>query len=121
MSSGRPRSVPLEGRNSCSALLGPPRIRFTAGQFVNVEVPGTGDVRAFSMANPPSADSEIEAIARRMGSLTGYGAYLCGPPPMVAAARELVIRLGVREANVYYDAFVPTGQAAALTDRSGIS
>jgi NAD(P)H-flavin reductase/ferredoxin len=221
-------------------LVSPPRMRFTAGQFVNVEVPGTGHVRAFSMANPPSADSEIElivrmfpggkfseyvkdakpgqpvrvcgpvgslkvrlsyrkilmvaggsgmapmlsmltdlarksdrrpatiffgartcdelyytdrlralcdlsaraefvpvvedagaawdgerglvteAIARRMGSLRGYDAYLCGPPPMVAAARELVIRLGVREANVYYDAFVPTGQDAALNDRSGI-
>jgi hypothetical protein len=27
----------------------------------------------------------------------------------VQAARELVIQLGVREANVYFDAFVPTG------------
>ena len=50
-----------------------------------------------------------DAIARRMGSLKGYDAYLCGPPPMVEAARELVVRLGVREANVYFDAFVPTG------------
>ena len=25
--------------------------------------------------------------------------------------RELVVRLGVREANVYFDAFVPTGAA----------
>jgi NAD(P)H-flavin reductase/ferredoxin len=210
-------------------IVNPPQLRFTAGQFVNVEVPGTGNVRAFSMANAPSANSEIElivrifpggqfseyleqarkgqpvrvsgpvgslrvrlsyrkilmvaggsgmapllsmltdlaetkdrrpvtvvfgartreelyhldrltalcalsaqaefvpvvetadeawtgetgrvtdAIARRMGNLRGYDAYLCGPPPMVAAARELVIRLGVREANVYYDAFVPTG------------
>jgi NAD(P)H-flavin reductase/ferredoxin len=212
-------------------LSSPPQMRFTAGQFVNVEVPGTDGVRAFSMANPPSASSEIElivrifpggkfgeylkyakrgqavrvsgpvgslkmrlsyrkilmvaggsgmapmlsmltdlaqkndrrpatiffgartceelyytdrlkalcdlsahaefvpvvedagegwdgerglvtdAIARRMGSLRGYDAYLCGPPPMVEAARELVIRLGVREANVYFDAFVPTGVA----------
>lgn len=214
-------------------LVSPPQIRFTAGQFVNVEVPGTDGVRAFSMANAPSASSEIElivrvfpggafseylksarvgqlvrvfgpvgslrvrlsyrkilmvaggsgmapmlsmladlaqkndrrpatiffgartreelyytdrlralcdlsaraefvpvvedageawdgerglvtdAIARRMGSLKGYDAYLCGPPPMVEAARELVIRLGVREANVYFDAFVPTGVAEA--------
>jgi NAD(P)H-flavin reductase/ferredoxin len=210
-------------------LVSPPRMSFTAGQFVNVEVPGTNNVRAFSMANPPSADSEIElivrtfpggkfseylkyakkgeqvrifgpvgslrvrlsyrkiimiaggsgmapmlsmladltqkhdrraatlffgartcaelyytdrltalcnlsaraefvpvvedpggawngetglvteAVARRMGSLQGYDAYLCGPPAMVEAAREMVIRLGVREANVYFDAFVPTG------------
>jgi alkene monooxygenase reductase len=210
-------------------LIDPPQMRFTAGQFVNVEVPGSGTFRAFSMANAPSANSEIElvvrifpggqfgeylkhaekgqvvrvsgpvgslrvrlsyrkilmiaggsglapllsmltdlaqkndqrpvtvffgarvreelyyldrlkrvcdlcpqaefvpvvedpdeawkgetgrvtdAIARRLRSLTGYDAYLCGPPPMVEAARELVIRLGVREANVYFDAFVPTG------------
>lgn len=50
-----------------------------------------------------------EAVARHMPSLRGYDAYLCGPPPMVAAARELVLRLGVREPNVYYDTFVPTG------------
>jgi NAD(P)H-flavin reductase/ferredoxin len=210
-------------------LVNPPRMRFSAGQFVNVEVPGTDNVRAFSMANAPSANSEIElivrlfpggqfseylkhaekgklvrvsgpvgslrmrlsyrkvlmvaggsgmapllsmltelaqkkdrrpvtvifgartreelyhvdrlkalcdlsaqaefvpvveeaghawsgetgrvtdAIARRMGNLRGYDAYLCGPPPMVDAVRELVVQLGVREANVYFDAFVPTG------------
>jgi NAD(P)H-flavin reductase/ferredoxin len=210
-------------------LVNPARIRFTAGQFVNVEVPGTDEVRAFSMANAPGENSKIElivrifpggrfsdylkraeagqpvrvfgplgslrvrlsyrkilmiasgsglapllsmvtdltqkkdrrpvtvffgarsreelyhldrlnalctarpqvefvpvieeadqawtgetghvtdVIARRMGSLRGYDAYVCGPPTLVAAARDLVIRLGVREANVYFDAFVPTG------------
>ena len=53
-----------------------------------------------------------EAVERRMPSLRGYDAYLCGPPSMVEAARELVLRLGVREPNVYYDAFVPTGTPA---------
>jgi phenol hydroxylase P5 protein len=57
-----------------------------------------------------------DAVARRMGSLRGYDAYLCGPPPMVAAASELVTRLGVREANVYFDAFVPTGTAEPGVD-----
>lgn len=210
-------------------LVKPPQIRFTAGQFVNVEVPGTANLRAFSMANAPSENSKIElivkifpggqfseylkhaekgqmvrvsgpvgllrvrlsyrkilmiasgsglapllsmltdltqkkdrrpvtaffgartreelyhldrlnalcdlsaqvefvpvveeadqawkgetgrvtdAIARRMGVLKGYDAYVCGPPGLVEAARELVIQLGVREANVYFDAFVPTG------------
>jgi NAD(P)H-flavin reductase/ferredoxin len=50
-----------------------------------------------------------EAVARRMPSLRGFDAYICGPPPMVAAAIDVVRRLGVREPNVYYDAFVPTG------------
>lgn len=213
-------------------LVHPPTITFTAGQFVNVEVPGSADrgARAFSMANPPSNDTHVElivkrlpggqfgrylesaarlgdtirlhgplgslrvrpsyrkiimvaggsglaplismltelaekrdpraaslffgartpdelyhverigrlcgmssdlefipvvqqphpgwtgeaglvteAIARRMVSLRGYDAYLCGPPPMVAAARDLVLELGVRGPNLYYDTFVPTG------------
>lgn len=50
-----------------------------------------------------------DAIARRMPSLRGYDAYICGPPPMVAAAIALTLRLGVREPNIYYDAFVPIG------------
>jgi propane monooxygenase reductase subunit len=50
-----------------------------------------------------------DVIARRMGGLRGYDAYVCGPPSIVQATRELVVRLGVREANVYFDAFVPTG------------
>jgi NAD(P)H-flavin reductase/ferredoxin len=54
-----------------------------------------------------------EAIARRMVSLKGYDAYLCGPPQMVQAARRTVLTLGVREPNVYYDAFVPTGNESA--------
>jgi hypothetical protein len=33
------------------------------------------------------------------------------------AARDLVIRLGVREANVYFDAFVPTGTTEPGTAR----
>jgi NAD(P)H-flavin reductase/ferredoxin len=210
-------------------LVDPPHMRFTAGQFVNVEVPGTDNLRAFSMANPPSENSRIElivrifpggqfseylkhaekgqlvrvfgpvgslrvrlsyrkilmiasgsglapllsmlsdliqkkdrrpvtaffgartraelyyldrlkalcdlssriefvpvveeadqawsgetgrltdVIARRMGVLKGYDAYVCGPPSVVEAARDLVVELGVREANVYFDAFVPTG------------
>ena len=50
-----------------------------------------------------------DVIGRQMGGLRGYDAYVCGPPSIVQAARELVVRLGVREANVYFDAFVPTG------------
>lgn len=34
---------------------------------------------------------------------------------MIAAARETVVRLGVREANGYYDAFVATGVVEPLT------
>ena len=45
----------------------------------------------------------------RLPRLSGYDAYLCGPPAMIDAAVELVTRRGVRPRNVYFDAFVPTG------------
>lgn len=49
------------------------------------------------------------AIARRLPNLEGYDAYLCGPPPMINATRPLLIAGGVRERNIYFDAFAPTG------------
>jgi NAD(P)H-flavin reductase len=45
-------------------LLDPGSIRFTAGQFVTVEVPGTAATRAFSMASPPSESGFIELVVR---------------------------------------------------------
>lgn len=45
-------------------LIDPASMRFVAGQFVNVEVPGTSAVRAFSMANPPSDNGYIDLIVR---------------------------------------------------------
>jgi NAD(P)H-flavin reductase len=50
-----------------------------------------------------------DAVDRRLPRLSGYDAYLCGPPAMIDAAVELVTRRGVRPRNVYFDAFVPTG------------
>jgi propane monooxygenase reductase subunit len=37
-------------------------------------------------------------------------AYLCGPPAMIDAARDLLVSRGVRPQNVYFDAFVSTGE-----------
>jgi len=45
-------------------LLDPGSIRFTAGQFVTVEVPGTAATRAFSMASPPSESGSIDLVVR---------------------------------------------------------
>jgi len=50
-----------------------------------------------------------DAVDRRLPRLSGYDAYLCGPPAMIDAAVELVTRRGVRPRNVCFDAFVPTG------------
>ncbi|HZE66647.1 MAG TPA: 2Fe-2S iron-sulfur cluster binding domain-containing protein [Sporichthyaceae bacterium] len=51
-----------------------------------------------------------EAIARYRTDWSGHDAYLCGPPGMIEAATELLVRRGVRAGNVYSDAFVPTGK-----------
>jgi NAD(P)H-flavin reductase/ferredoxin len=218
-------------RYLCLRLSEPESIKFTAGQFVNVEVPGSGELRSYSMANPPSdrhhielvvklmpkgtfsnyLESELkvgerlrllgplgrlkvrlshrpivaiaggsgmapilsmltdlaekgnarpitflfgarreedlyfrerletlklsmpalktvftlsdeqprgwcgesglvtEALVRRMPTLKNYDAYLCGPPGMVEAAIPLLIERGVRERNIYLDAFVASG------------
>jgi NAD(P)H-flavin reductase/ferredoxin len=50
-----------------------------------------------------------EALAHRMPNLKNYDAYLCGPAGMIEAAIPLLIARGVREPNIYFDAFVPSG------------
>jgi len=39
-------------------------LRFWAGQYVDITVPGTGVTRSFSMANPPSKQSALEFIIK---------------------------------------------------------
>jgi ferredoxin-NAD(P)+ reductase (naphthalene dioxygenase ferredoxin-specific) len=46
-----------------------------------------------------------EAIAKDLGSLDGWRAYLCGSPPMVEAATVLARQKGIDAARIYADAF----------------
>ncbi|AZG47408.1 2Fe-2S iron-sulfur cluster-binding protein [Gordonia insulae] len=39
---------------------------FSAGQYIEFRVPGTGDVRQYSMANPPSRSDRLEFHIRRV-------------------------------------------------------
>jgi NAD(P)H-flavin reductase/ferredoxin len=52
-----------------------------------------------------------DAIAAHRPSYSGTDAYLCGPPGMIAAATKILVSRGVREKNISFDAFVPTGDA----------
>jgi propane monooxygenase reductase subunit len=52
-----------------------------------------------------------DVVDRGESELTGVDAYLCGPPPMVDASIELLVRRGVPEANIYYDKFTTTADA----------
>lgn len=53
-----------------------------------------------------------DVVSKRLDSLEGFDAYLCGPPGMIDAARSLLMQRGVRPRNIYLDAFVATGSAS---------
>lgn len=52
-----------------------------------------------------------DVVARHESDLSGADGYICGPPPMVDAAIETLIRLGIPEQRIYYDKFTRTGAA----------
>ncbi|MEU6644355.1 2Fe-2S iron-sulfur cluster binding domain-containing protein [Saccharomonospora sp. NPDC046836] len=43
--------------------------------------------------------------------LTGADVYVCGPPPMVEAALDLLPALGADDKRIFYDKFTTTGEA----------
>ena len=43
--------------------------------------------------------------------LAGADSYVCGPPPMVEAAMDVLSGLGAPEKNIYYDKFTTTGSS----------
>jgi propane monooxygenase reductase component len=51
-----------------------------------------------------------EVVRRHESDLSGTDAYVCGPPPMVEAAVDLLSGLGVDEHRVFYDKFTTTGE-----------
>jgi propane monooxygenase reductase subunit len=52
----------------------------------------------------------ITDVVRRLETNIGAAdAYVCGPPPMVEAALELLPGLGVDEKRIFYDKFTTTG------------
>ena len=49
-----------------------------------------------------------EAIAKDLGPLAGWRAYLCGSPPMGEAAARLACQKGIAPEHVHADAFYPS-------------
>ncbi|HVX42568.1 MAG TPA: 2Fe-2S iron-sulfur cluster binding domain-containing protein [Mycobacteriales bacterium] len=72
-------------------------------------------VPALSEPGDDEWDGEVglitDVVRRLAGDLTGADAYVCGPPPMVEAALELLPALGVEERRVFYDKFTTTGES----------
>jgi propane monooxygenase reductase component len=52
-----------------------------------------------------------EVVKRYETDLSGTDCYVCGPPPMVEAAMDVLAGLGAPEKNIYYDKFTTTGSA----------
>ena len=50
-----------------------------------------------------------DVVRSRAADLKGADAYVCGPPPMVEAALELLPELGVGDKRIFYDKFTTTG------------
>jgi len=50
-----------------------------------------------------------DVLRRSEGNLAKTDAYVCGPPPMVEAALELLPSLGVADKRIFYDKFTTTG------------
>jgi propane monooxygenase reductase subunit len=49
-----------------------------------------------------------DVVDRSEQDLAGVDAYLCGPPPMVDAAQELLMSRGLDEARIHFDKFTTT-------------
>ncbi len=58
------RQLTHDIRGLTLALRSPDRMPFAAGQYVDVNIPGTDEHRAFSMANTPAVDDRLELIIR---------------------------------------------------------
>ncbi|HEY3683975.1 MAG TPA: 2Fe-2S iron-sulfur cluster binding domain-containing protein [Streptosporangiaceae bacterium] len=71
-------------------------------------------VPALSESDGSAWDGEVglitDVLRRREQNLTGADAYVCGPPPMVEAALELLPALGVADKRIFYDKFTTTGE-----------
>ena len=54
-----------------------------------------------------------DVVRRGETNLNRTDAYVCGPPPMVEAALELLPALGVADKRIFYDKFTTTGETDA--------
>ena len=79
-------------------------------------LPGFTFVPALSEADESEPwDGEVglitDVVRRHETDLSGTDSYVCGPPPMVEAAMDVLSDLGAPEKNIYYDKFTTTGPA----------
>jgi len=52
-----------------------------------------------------------DVVKRHETDLTNADSYVCGPPPMVEAAMDVLTALGASDKHIYYDKFTTTGSS----------
>ena len=55
----------------------------------------------------------VDALQAQRADFFGATAYLCGPPPMVEAAKKILLAKGVDATDMYHDRFAPAAIGAA--------
>lgn len=81
-------------------------------------MPGFSYVPALSEpAEGETWDGEVglitDVVRKYESDLRRADAYVCGPPPMVEAAIEVLGDLGAKEGRIFYDKFTTTGEPTA--------
>jgi propane monooxygenase reductase subunit len=72
-----------------------------------------------ALSEPDEEDGEwtgevgliTDVVKKYESDLAPADAYVCGPPPMVEAAMEMLTSLGSPEKHIYYDKFTTTGSS----------
>jgi propane monooxygenase reductase subunit len=72
-------------------------------------------VPALSEPDDEPWDGEVglitDVVRRHETDLSESDSYVCGPPPMVEAAMDVLTELGASEKHIYYDKFTTTGSS----------
>jgi propane monooxygenase reductase subunit len=78
-------------------------------------VPALSEPDDGEVSSEDAWDGEVglitEVVSRHEAELTGADCYVCGPPPMVEAAMDVLTALGASGKHIYYDKFTTTGSS----------
>jgi methane monooxygenase component C len=50
-----------------------------------------------------------DALATHVETPPAHTYYLCGPPPMIAATKDLLVGRGVPRTQIFEETFIPSG------------
>jgi propane monooxygenase reductase subunit len=78
-------------------------------------VPALSEPDDVAASDDGAWDGEVglitDVVKRHESELAGADCYVCGPPPMVEAAMDVLTALGASGKHIYYDKFTTTGSS----------